>query len=129
MRNTPEKDRQSQVLCVFALVRVLSCGWQSIPEIRDSLARKGFPRCHRTIRRLFKTISGAGIDLLVTSGETPVRYKVRRTRPFAYKVGDDRPIATESRIPKRGSSLKNRKVRALPKFGRGSNYDCTRHSS
>jgi len=128
MRNTPEKDRQSQVLCVFALVRVLSCGWQSIPEIRDSLARKGFSRCHRTIRRLFRTISGAGIDLLVTRGETPIRYKVRRTRPFAYKVGDELPSSTKSRPPKSVRSPKNRKVRALPKFGRGANYDRTRHS-
>jgi hypothetical protein len=85
MRETPEKDRQSQVLCVFALIRTLSCGWQSIPEIRESMERKGFPRCERTIRRLFRTIRGAGIDLLITRGESPVRYKVRKTRPFVYR--------------------------------------------
>lgn len=86
MKDTAEKDRQSQVLCVFALVRVLSCGWQSLPEIRESLAKKGFPRCERTIRRLLKTVKATGIDLLVTKGYTPIRYKVRKTRPFVYRA-------------------------------------------
>jgi len=89
MRNTPEKDRQSQVMCVFALVRTLSCGWQSLPEIREAMDKRGFPRCERTIRRLFRTLRGAGIDLLVSVNQIPIRYKVRRTRPFAYKEARD----------------------------------------
>lgn len=117
MRDTPEKDRQSQVLCVFALVRVLSCGWQSIPEIRESLANQGFPRCERTIRRLFRTIGGAGIELLVSRGDAPIRYKVRKSRPFAYKSESPRP---DPPSPAPGSKLRAKKphLPALPKFGR-----------
>lgn len=82
MRDTREKDRQSQVLCVFALVRVLAKGWQTIPEIQGGLARLGFPRCQRTVRRLFRTLRGAKIDLLVDRKEVPHRYRVRKSRPF-----------------------------------------------
>lgn len=82
MRETPEKDRQSQVLCVFALVRVLAKGWQTIPEVQEGMARLGFPRCQRTVRRLFRTLKGAKIDLLVDRKEIPHRYRVRKSRPF-----------------------------------------------
>lgn len=82
MRETPEKDRQSQILCVFALVRVLAKGWKTIPEVQNALATLGFPRCQRTIRRLFGTLKGAGIALLVDRKEVPHRYRVRKSRPF-----------------------------------------------
>lgn len=83
MKDTREKDRQSQVLCVFALVRVLAKGWQTVPEIQRGLAGLGFPRCHRTIRRLFRTLRGAKIDLLIDNKDVPHRYRVRKSRPFA----------------------------------------------
>lgn len=81
--NTKEKDRQSQVLCVFALVRVLTQGWQTLTEVRFGLAKAGYPRCSRTVRRLFRTLDAAGIELLVNRKSTPYRFRVRKSRPFA----------------------------------------------
>lgn len=81
--DTREKDRQSQILCAFALVRVLMEGWRSLTELKYDMARAGFPRCERTIRRLFKALNGAGIEVLVDRRQIPYRFKVRRSRPFS----------------------------------------------
>lgn len=81
--DTKEKDRQSQMLCAFALVRVMMTGWMTIPEIRRSLSSAGFPRCEKTIRRLFRALKGAGIEVLADRRSVPYRFKVRRNRPFS----------------------------------------------
>lgn len=86
MKNTREKDRQSQILCAFALVHVMMGGWRSVTELKYALAREGFPRCEKTIRRLFRALKGAGIEVLVDRKQIPHRFKVRKTRPFARKI-------------------------------------------
>lgn len=83
--DTREKDRQSQILCAFALVRVLMERWRTLTELKYAMARVGFPRCERTIRRLFRALKGAGVDVLVDRKQIPHRFKVRRTRPFSRK--------------------------------------------
>lgn len=86
--DTKEKDRQSQMLCAFALVRVLMDGWKSLTELKYAMARAGFPRCERTIRRLFLALKGAGVDVLVDRKQIPYRFKVRKTRPFGRRFHD-----------------------------------------
>lgn len=88
LADTREKDRQSQILCAFALVRVLMEGWQSLTELKYAMARAGFPRCERTIRRLFRALKGAGVEVLVDRKQIPYRFKVRRTRPFGRRFHD-----------------------------------------
>lgn len=85
LQNTREKDRQSQILCAFALVRVMMNGWLTIPEIVRAMTKEGYPRCEKTVRRLFRAVKGAGIEVLVDRRHTPYRFKVRKTRPFARK--------------------------------------------
>lgn len=86
--DTREKDRQSQILCAFALVRVLMEGWRSLTELKWAMKRAGFPRCERTIRRLFRALEGSGIKVLVDKKQIPYRFKVRKTKPFARNFHD-----------------------------------------
>lgn len=88
--NTREKDRQSQVLCVFALVDVLMLGWQTIPELKSRLASLGFPRCEKTVRRLFRTLKAASVDLLADRSSQPHRFRVRKARMFVGRKS--RPV-------------------------------------
>lgn len=83
MKNTAEKDRQTQVLAVFALINVLmEPGWKDMDRIVRSMKIRGFNRCDRTIRRLFRVLKKVGVNILVDRRSLPYTYKVSRTKPF-----------------------------------------------
>jgi len=83
--DTREKDRQSQMLCAFALLNIMMDGWRTVPEIRFSMGNAGFPRCERTIRRLFRALKAAGVEIVADRKRTPHRFKVLKTRPFSRR--------------------------------------------
>ncbi len=83
MKNTAEKDRQTQVLAVFALINVLMVpGWKDMDQIVKAMKSRGYDRCHRTIRRLFRVLKKVGVNVLVNRETTPYTYKISRTKPF-----------------------------------------------
>ena len=83
MKNTAEKDRQTQVLAVFALINVLmETGWKDMDQIVKSMKSRGYDRRHRTIRRLFRVLKKVGVNVLVNKDAVPYTYKISRTRPF-----------------------------------------------
>lgn len=83
MKNTAEKDRQTQVLAVFALINVLmEPGWKDMGQIAKAMKSRGFDRCERTIRRLLKVLRKVGVNTLVDRKAAPHTYRISRTRPF-----------------------------------------------
>jgi hypothetical protein len=81
--NTAEKDRQTQVLAVFALINVLmEPGWKDMEQVIRSMKSKGFDRCEKTIRRLMKVLKKVGVNILVDRKSSPYTYRVSRARPF-----------------------------------------------
>jgi hypothetical protein len=82
MINTKEKDRQTQVKIVFSLMCILCKNeWQTIDQIQKELAKKGHPRCKRTIKRLFKVLKDVNFNLLCKREISPFRYKAGK-KPF-----------------------------------------------
>lgn len=82
MINTKEKDRQTQIKIVFALMCILcSNEWKTIDQISKELAKKGYPRCDRTIKRLLKVLKDVNFNLLCKRDKTPFRYKAGK-KPF-----------------------------------------------
>lgn len=79
MKNTAEKDRQTQILAAFALISILySPGWKSIDQISQLMKKKNFPRCPRTIRRIMSALNKAGVKISVNRKQTPYVYRAKR---------------------------------------------------
>jgi repressor of nif and glnA expression len=85
MKNTKEKDRQTQVKVVFILMAIL-CGdkWLTIDEIAKELKNKGYSRCHRTIRRLLSTLKELNFNLMCKKNTNGYLYKGNKKRIFLY---------------------------------------------
>jgi len=83
MKNTKEKDRQTQVKIVFALMNILLEGnWLAKSELKHKLSKKGYKRCEKTIYRLIKMLKNLGFNIMIEKSEIPYRYKANRRRPF-----------------------------------------------
>lgn len=79
MKNTAEKDRQTQILAVFALIGVLSGpGWKSMDEIVLGMRKRRFSRCPRTIRRVMNALKKAGVEISVNRKAVPHTYRIKK---------------------------------------------------
>lgn len=85
INNTKEKDRQTQVKVVFTLMAIL-CGdrWLTIDEISKELKKKGYNRCHRTVRRLLRTLKDLNFNLMCKKNIKGYQYKGNKKRIFIY---------------------------------------------
>lgn len=81
--DTKEKDRQSQVKIVFTLMGILCSGeWLSYEEMSEKLAKRGFVRCEKTMRRLVRMLKQIGFNVMCDKKQTPFRYKANKKRLF-----------------------------------------------
>lgn len=83
IKNTKEKDRQTQIKIFFALMTVL-CGnrWLTVDEIISELKKKGYHRCERTIKRLLRTLRDLNFNLLCKKNQGKYKYKGNKKRIF-----------------------------------------------
>lgn len=83
--NTKEKDRQTQIKIIFALMSIL-CGdeWFSIDQLVKELKKKGFSRCERTVRRLLRTLKDLNFNLMCKTNEGKHKYKGNKKRIFIH---------------------------------------------
>lgn len=80
--STKEKNRQTQIKVIFKLIEILCRGqWFTSTQLSSELSKNGYPRCHRTIKRLLKVLRNVNFNLLCKNDEVPFKYKAGR-KPF-----------------------------------------------
>lgn len=83
LKNTKEKDRQTQVKVTFALMNVLlENDWMTKEQIVDKLRKKGYERCKRTVTRLMNMLRSLKFNVMCNKEEVPYTYKADRRNPF-----------------------------------------------
>ena len=81
-----EKDRQSQLKMTFALMGILCSGdWLSYGEMSERLAKRGFVRCERTMRRMIRMLKEVGFNVICDKKQTPFRYKANKKKLFIIR--------------------------------------------
>ena len=83
IKNTKEKDRQTQVKITFALMSILLKNqWLTKAEIAKELRKKGYERCEKTIYRLLKMLRVLKFNVMCDRSEVPHKYKGNNRNPF-----------------------------------------------